>query len=523
MQAKKWEEKYKAFIHNSLEGIWLFELDEPIATTLPADEQIKLMFAHAYVAEANEAMAHMYGAASADELVGKHLTELMAAADPKNIECLRTFVAYGYKLSGVESRGKDPEGAEKYFRNSLTGFVEKGQLMRAWGTQQDITEQHATTTALKKSEERLALALKVSDVGIWEWDIKTDTLTWSDELKKLFGMQPDETITYEKYLKCIHPDDLEHLQEVIQGAMSTGGEYKVEHRAVLRDGSTRWILGQGKAFLEKDRPVRMIGTSISIEDEKRKDELEHINAKLKDQKAQLEALNKSKDEFISLASHQLRTPATGVKQYLGMLIEGYVGELSENQQDIVRIAYESNERELVIINDLLRVAQLDAGKVTLRKAETDLTALVKDVVDEQLDKFKARQQKVTVNCPSARVKAMIDSPRIRMVFENLIDNASKYTPEGKPITIKIQEANTAVVVSVIDKGIGISEKDMPRLFQKFSRLQDPLISSVDGTGLGLYWADKIVKLHHGTLTVTSQAQKGSTFTVTLPKETKTQA
>ncbi|HYH74903.1 MAG TPA: HAMP domain-containing sensor histidine kinase, partial [Candidatus Saccharimonadales bacterium] len=227
-------------------------------------------------------------------------------------------------------------------------------------------------------------------------------------------------------------------------------------------------------------------------------------------------INKAKDEFISLASHQLRTPATAVKQYVGMVLQGYVGELTEGQQGMLQTAYDSNERQLQIVSDLLRVAKVDAGRVKLNKTDVSLGDLVQLITQDLNAKFKALNQKVVCETPDAPVIACIDKENIRMVLENLVDNASKYSGEGKTITIRVGADDRTASIAIIDQGVGIKPEDTEKLFLKFSRIDNPLSAEVGGTGLGLYWAKKIVDLHRGRISVTSIEGEGSTFTVVLP-------
>lgn len=238
-----------------------------------------------------------------------------------------------------------------------------------------------------------------------------------------------------------------------------------------------------------------------------------------DQQTALVELNDAKDEFISLASHQLRTPATGVKQFIGMLLEGYFGDLTEEQKTVLDYAYESNERQLQVINDLLKVAQVDAGKVVLNKQVYDLADMLEDIMQEQRAQFEKRNQHVFLDRPDSPVTASVDVGRIRMVVENLIDNASKYTPEGKKITVSLHQPHIGgkfVSIKVKDEGVGIAEEDIPKIFQKFSRVDNPLSVKVGGTGIGLYWAKKIVDLHDGTISLKSKPARGTTFVVKIP-------
>jgi two-component system sensor histidine kinase VicK len=227
-------------------------------------------------------------------------------------------------------------------------------------------------------------------------------------------------------------------------------------------------------------------------------------------------LERAKDEFISLASHQLRTPATAVKQYAGMLLQGYAGELTATQIQMAQTIYDCNERQLTIVNDLLKVAQVDAGRIHLKPERVDLVPMLHDIIAEQASKFNAREQTVRCDAAAPSVTAIIDPQLMRMVLENIIDNASKYTPRGKKVTVRIRTNRHGLAISIRDEGVGIPQRDIPRIFHKFSRLSNPLSNTVGGTGLGLYWAKKVVDLHDGTIAVRSEVNKGTTFTVRIP-------
>jgi len=237
---------------------------------------------------------------------------------------------------------------------------------------------------------------------------------------------------------------------------------------------------------------------------------------LRQQNDELRQLNKSKEEFIALASHQLRTPATGVKQYVGMLLEGYAGELNKNQREFLERAYESNERQLSLINDLLQIVRIDANKLELIKHPTNLVPLVEAARREQERTLSRRNQTVNLYLRAATLHATVDKLRFRMVIDNLLDNASKYSPPDTTITIVMQAEGDAACIEIRDQGVGIAKADFKKLFQKFSRIDNPLSVAVGGNGLGLYVAKKIIDAHSGTISVTSRLHKGTTFTIRIP-------
>jgi two-component system sensor histidine kinase/response regulator len=231
-------------------------------------------------------------------------------------------------------------------------------------------------------------------------------------------------------------------------------------------------------------------------------------------------LSRSKDEFISIASHQLRTPATGVKQYLGMVLEGFAGEIPARQRDLLQKAYDSNERQLRIVADLLKVAQVDSGKMKLRLTDTKVSHLLEDVINEQVATLEARRQNISFSPCEDDCSVKLDADVFRMVFENIVDNASKYSPEGTTIEVnaELKRDKNEVCVCIADEGVGVAEDDVHRMFEKFSRIDNPLSTKVGGTGLGLYWARQIIDMHDGRIEYERNGSKGSKFIICLPVE-----
>lgn len=228
------------------------------------------------------------------------------------------------------------------------------------------------------------------------------------------------------------------------------------------------------------------------------------------------ATENSKSEFLSMASHQLRTPATNVKQYIGLLLEGYLGELTPEQTDALKIANKNNEVGINIINDLLGVAKLDLQRIRLNKEPVNIYKLAREVVEAYRPQLKSRRQTLRFERPDKHAEALADSTYLKTVMENLLDNASKYSPARARITIRINERPSTVLFSIQDTGVGMNRTERDKLFKKFSRIPNPLSENAEGTGLGLYWVKQVVELHGGRINVKSARGKGSTFRVALP-------
>jgi two-component system phosphate regulon sensor histidine kinase PhoR len=229
------------------------------------------------------------------------------------------------------------------------------------------------------------------------------------------------------------------------------------------------------------------------------------------------ALENAKDEFVAIASHQLRTPATAVKQYVGLLLEGYAEPLTENQKMFLDRAYENNERQLQIVQEILKVTQLDLEKVTLKLKRTDLRTIAEESAKGLRSNFEKKKQKLEIILPKTPVWANVDKAQIKTAVENLLENSSNYTWPGKTISLSVESTPRENRISVKDEGVGIAKMDIPKLFKKFSRIPNDLSIEIGGTGLGLYWAARIVELHGGTIKVKSRPGRGSLFSIVLPR------
>jgi signal transduction histidine kinase len=226
----------------------------------------------------------------------------------------------------------------------------------------------------------------------------------------------------------------------------------------------------------------------------------------------------AKNELLSLASHQLRTPATIVKQYLGVLLQNYAGDITEQQRSIIQIAYDSNEHQLKIANQFLDAARLESGRIKLNPKELVLNDLLQEVVDEQRQIARQRRQKIIYKSPKRTYKFRGDPKYLPMVFENLLSNAIKYSKRGSKIGVSLSRSGSTLHVCVSDSGVGIPQEEQAGIFDKFTRTSNKENIGRDGTGIGLYLVKQIIGLHSGDIQVESTLGKGSKFTVILPTE-----
>ena len=249
-------------------------------------------------------------------------------------------------------------------------------------------------------------------------------------------------------------------------------------------------------------------------------ELAKLGKRLSEANDKLKTLDKLKDEFLSLASHELRTPMTAIKSYLWMVLQGEGGKITEKQASYLNRAYNSTSHLIVLVNDMLDVSRIESGRVTLNLGETKLGQLIDDAVAEITPRATELEIEIAlVPYPSSLPSVMADYDKIKEVLTNLIGNALKFTPKKGKIKISLSKKDGFIETTVSDTGVGIKKEELSKLFQKFSMIGGSEEKSVNtqGTGLGLYISKSIVELHGGKIWVTSPGiGKGTSFTFSCP-------
>lgn len=267
---------------------------------------------------------------------------------------------------------------------------------------------------------------------------------------------------------------------------------------------------------------------IAIQNALRFEEIENFNITLQEKVAnatrqlrvnneKLKALDESKDEFISMASHQLRTPLTSVKGYVSMVLEGDAGEVNDMQRKLLNQAFESSQRMVYLIADLLNVSRLRTGKFVIEAKPTDLASVIEGELSQLSETAKAHNLTLTYDKPAKFPELMLDETKIRQVIMNFVDNAIYYTPAGGQVAVSLIDKTESIEFTVTDDGIGVPKSEQPHLFTKFYRADNAKKARPDGTGLGLFMAKKVIVAQGGALIFKSQEGQGSTFGFTFAK------
>lgn len=249
----------------------------------------------------------------------------------------------------------------------------------------------------------------------------------------------------------------------------------------------------------------------------RKEELQRMTEELAVANDNLRKLDNAKSEFISIASHQLRTPLTAIKGYLSLLLEGSYGKIKPDHKDVINKVYQSNERLINLVEELLNLSRIESGRMEYDYVKVDILEVCQELCDTFI--LRAREKGLELKLENPREKmpeVMTDKGKIREIISNLVDNAIKYTLKGG-VKIAISLENNFVRVSIVDSGIGVPKSDLPFLFQKFSRGKDISRLNTSGTGLGLHVGKTMIESMGGTIGVDSEGEgKGSTFWVEVP-------
>jgi signal transduction histidine kinase len=335
----------------------------------------------------------------------------------------------------------------------------------------------------------------------------------SDELDvhrdhKLIKLLSDNDISLAIRLQTSHED----LGFLFLGYKKSGAGYSTSDRRFLRVIADQLAIGLQNALRFEE--IQRFNITLGEEVAAKTKELQRKNRRL-------EELDNIKDDFISMASHQLRTPLTAVKGYLSMVLEGDAGSLNVTQTQMLKQAFNSSQRMVFLITDLLNISRLKTGKFYIDPTSVDLSEIVAQEIEQLIDTAKVKGINLAYVRPETFPKLMLDEVKIRQVIMNFIDNAIYYTPNDGSITVTLADKPHVVELRVKDTGMGVPKSEQHHLFTKFYRATNARKARPDGTGLGLFMAHKVINAQGGTIIFSSTENKGSTFGFSFSKSQMT--
>ncbi|MGC2854754.1 PAS domain-containing sensor histidine kinase [Novispirillum sp. DQ9] len=400
----------------------------------------------------------------------------------------------------------------------------------------------AVEDALRQSQERYELAMRGPNEGLWDWDPNTKELYLSARLLAILGLGT-ETLrtTSHEWLKLVHPDDVpEYEAQVVAHLKGHSGHFECEYRVVGPDGRWRWVLARGLALRDDHgRAVRMVGSIGDITELKRREQslrdaheaLRHAHADLELRvaertaelvaaKEQAEIANLAKSAFLANMSHELRTPLNAIIGFSDLMLSEPFGPLgSPRYGEYITDIAASGAHLLAVINDILDLAKVEAGKFELRLEPVDVadtvTAVTRLLHGRAVETGVRLVSEVAPTLPLLRADAL----RLKQMLLNLVANALKFTPEGGVVALTARPCpdGNGLLLTVADTGVGMDDAGITKALQPFGQVDTSLSRRHGGTGLGLPLTKSFTELHGGCMQIDSTPGQGTTITLRFPK------
>lgn len=386
---------------------------------------------------------------------------------------------------------------------------ENGAPDAMWGIVRDISDRKGSEEVLREREARLRIALDAAKFGSFAYYPQSGKIVWDAQMKRIWGLEPDQDILYEEAFGRIHPADRARVRQAFEACLNPegGGDYQAEFRVVLPDGSVTWHGVSGRAYFEEGAggartPVRLTGVEADITDRKKAEEA-------------LRDTDRRKDEFIAMLAHELRNPLVPIHNGVHLL----KARAEQNGSEPNRRLLDMMERQVAhlvrLVDDLLEMSRVASGKIELRREQTDIATILRNALETSRPLIEKGRHDVTLSTPTEPLLIYGDPVRLAQVFTNILNNSAKYTHEGGRIDILAERREQEAVVVVRDNGRGIGPEALTQVFEPFSQ---PGGGPDDhGLGIGLALVRSLVQMHGGSVEAASEGLgKGSVFIVRLP-------
>lgn len=382
----------------------------------------------------------------------------------------------------------------------------------------DISDRKRAEKALRRSQDRLRVAVKSADLGTWDWNLFTDEITCDPGCEALLGLSTTQCHA-EVFFAGVYTPDRQALEEAIATASDPNGsgDFRVDYRQIKSADDTQcWLAVRGQMYFNREhQPKRLVGTVVDIT-ERKQAEVQREQLLHREQAARqaAERANRIKDEFLAILSHELRTPLNPILGWSRML---QTGQLNQKQTAKALSTIERNAKlQTQLIDDLLDVARILRGKLHLDSSLVDLADVIEAAIDTVRTAAAAKSISLERVLPSVGL-VWGDAARLQQIVWNLLSNGIKFTPQGGKVYIQLQRHGDQAQITVTDTGKGISPDFIPHLFATFRQEDISTTREHGGLGLGLTIVRQLTEAHGGSVAASSPGEgRGATFTVRLP-------